>query len=205
MTQAQNAFDERYFELYVNPFLHQLRLMMAKYARKGGSAIEIGCGTGELTSLLAAKSCRVVGVDPDEKHVAETRARLSEFSECKTEVLQTDFETLDQFEDKEFDTALLMMTVHELTWEKRQPVLQEAIRLSRKLIVADYIVPQPKDPHGAIARTAELLAGQDHFSNYQSFQKLGGMRALESALNIKPAKLELNTIGTAEVIVYHCK
>lgn len=39
-----------------------------------GDAVDVGCGTGKLGRLLAARGCRVTGVEPDERMAAVARA-----------------------------------------------------------------------------------------------------------------------------------
>ncbi|MCO8269669.1 class I SAM-dependent methyltransferase [Actinoplanes sp. TRM 88003] len=77
------AYDE------LNPADHDYRFYTALAVELGAtSALDLGCGTGTLARLLAARGLRVVGIDPDPAMVREAGRRSGAvdwrlgFSDC---------------------------------------------------------------------------------------------------------------------------
>ncbi|HPQ42149.1 MAG TPA: class I SAM-dependent methyltransferase [bacterium] len=201
MTYALNAFDERFFELYVNPLLHSLRQTVTSMIPAGSSVIDVGCGTGEQCAMLASICRRIVGIDPDEKNISETRDRMKGMDR-PVDLIQSDFSALGRFEDAEFDVAVMVMRIHELDMDQRVPVLRDVFRIARRVILCDYLIPQPMTAHGDLARTSEMLGGDRHFTNFRLYQHAGGLKFIERTMKIKPVQAMLNPAGTIEVKVY---
>ncbi|MBN1296380.1 class I SAM-dependent methyltransferase [bacterium] len=202
MTQAQNAFDDRFFELYMDPMLHRVREIVARCIPPDSTVIDIGCGTGEQCARLASSCRRIVGIDPDSKRIDEARARVAECRGSDAVIIHGDFRTLNRFDDETFDIALMVMRIHELDTEERLPVLRDVFRIGRRVILSDYVCPSPDTPHGAVARMCEMLTGIHHFDKYQLYHRAGGLRSIERQLKVVPQHVETNQSGTIEVCLY---
>lgn len=76
--------------------------------RQGSSALDVGCGPGALTEVLAARlgAASVTGVDPSEPFVQAIRERLPEIT-----IVQASAEDLP-FEEGSFDLAVAQLVVH---------------------------------------------------------------------------------------------
>lgn len=69
-----------------------------------GRVLEVGCGNGNFTTLIAKSCAQLVAVDLNADYVAQTKARLSE---CEhVEVLAADATTMDY--PQTFDTIILL-------------------------------------------------------------------------------------------------
>lgn len=53
---------------------HYHRLLLRQLPRHGGTALDVGCGTGRFARRLARLGMEVEGVDPSEKVIAQARA-----------------------------------------------------------------------------------------------------------------------------------
>ena len=53
---------------------HYHRLLLRQLPRRGGAALDVGCGTGRFARRLARLGMAVDGVDPSEEVIAEARA-----------------------------------------------------------------------------------------------------------------------------------
>jgi methionine biosynthesis protein MetW len=94
----------------------------------GSSALDLGCGEGELLSVLVKeKKCRVQGIEIDEKAIyACVSLGLS--------VLHGDIDTgLAEYNDATFDYVILNQTFQQV--KKPETVLKEALRVGRNVIV----------------------------------------------------------------------
>jgi ubiquinone/menaquinone biosynthesis C-methylase UbiE len=91
---------------------------------KARDALEIGCGTGELTLKLAARVARVVGVDLSPEMLAAARRRCA--AAGNVELIQADFVALP-LERESFDVVASVATLHHL------PLAEIFARVSRAL------------------------------------------------------------------------
>ena len=110
------------------------RRIVRDAARRGGSALDVGCGDGLLLERLATVCRRVVGLDPDEQTVARARGRLKQIPQA--EVL------LDDVMDPDlpqrigtFETVSCVATLHHLPLEPALARLRELVAPSGRLIV----------------------------------------------------------------------
>ncbi len=96
--------------------------------QRGSSVLDLGCGTGELLSLLIReKKARGQGIEIDEQAIYKCVSRgLSVFHG------DIDF-NLSEYEDKSFDYVILNQSFQEV--KKPEIVLKESLRVGRKVIV----------------------------------------------------------------------
>lgn|SRR5437763_11458467 len=71
----------------------------------GKRVVDVGCGTGRLTSLAAAHAAAVYAFDPDGDSVAQAETSLSEEARKKVRFAVHDAEALD-VPRRRFDVAL---------------------------------------------------------------------------------------------------
>lgn len=96
--------------------------------QQGSSVLDLGCGAGELLSLLAReKKARGQGIEIDEQAIYKCVSKgLSVFHG------DIDF-NLSEYEDKSFDYVILNQSLQEV--KKPEIVLKESLRVGRKVIV----------------------------------------------------------------------
>ena len=101
------------------------------YARH---ALEIGCGTGELTAKLAARIARVVGIDLSEEMLAAARARCASLS--NVELVRADALT-HPLENESFDVIASVATLHHLPLAQMFARVRAALRPGGVFLVLD--------------------------------------------------------------------
>ncbi|MBW2598743.1 MAG: class I SAM-dependent methyltransferase [Deltaproteobacteria bacterium] len=76
---------------------------------KGSRVLEVGCGDGRLTVLLAGKSGELVAIDPDDACIVEARRNIKsvDFRVGSGEAME--------FEDGSFDLVMFTMSLHHHT------------------------------------------------------------------------------------------
>jgi demethylmenaquinone methyltransferase/2-methoxy-6-polyprenyl-1,4-benzoquinol methylase len=116
----------------------------------GGSALDIACGTGQLTLELRHRvgaGGRVVGLDFSERMLAVARA-----AHPSIEWVQGDATSLP-FEDSSFDAATTAFGLRNLAYpEKGLSEMRRVVRPRGRLVVLEFLRP----PHGLVGRTYEL-------------------------------------------------
>ncbi|MFC7166254.1 class I SAM-dependent methyltransferase [Halospeciosus flavus] len=96
--------------------------------REARRALDLGCGNGRHSELLAERAERVVGVDLSRGLLAEARERATERS-FAVDLVQVDAATLPLVDDV-FDLAVYVATLHHLpTRETRRATLDELARV----------------------------------------------------------------------------
>jgi len=117
-------------------------------------ALEIGCGTGSFTRLLAARSREVVALDFAPRMIAAARERSQACS-------NVDFRVADartwEFPVGAFDCVASIATMHHLPLESMLATMGRALRAGGVLLVLDLYEPQ-----GAVDRLVDVAAAPVH-------------------------------------------
>ena len=112
-----------------NPSSKLEHRIILEWIRQSSSLLDLGCGDGELLSLLIQeRQVRAQGIEIDEQAIHECVARgLS--------VFQQDIDTgLSEYVDKSFDYVILSQTLQQV--KKPSFVLKEALRVGKQTIVS---------------------------------------------------------------------
>ena len=121
------AYDEevtREFAVYHQRILEPFLDRVAR-ERPGGKALDLGCGTGVVTVLLARRGLEVVGVDHSREMLELGRRKL--VAEGLDATLETGDVRALRFGDGEFDCVTIQGLLHHL--EELEPCLREATRV----------------------------------------------------------------------------
>lgn len=100
--------------------------------------LEIGCGTGAFSRLLAKRSERVLALDLSPQMIRLARERSTKFRNI-------DFEIADvmsqKFPESRFDCIATIATLHHLPMEEMLVKLKSALKVKGVLIVLDLFEP----------------------------------------------------------------
>jgi len=101
-----------------------------------GELIELGCGAGFFTKVLAANSSHITATDFSDEMLAEAKNRLKDYQNVVVE--KADCEKTD-FPDGKFDSVFMANLIHII--ENPSIVLQESYRILKDggvLFIVDY-------------------------------------------------------------------
>lgn len=105
--------------------------LVADTARRGGAALDVGCGDGVLLELLAEVCERVVGVESDPSAAQAAARRVL----GKGRVICGDFMDARVFEAESFDTVTCVACLHHMPLEAALSRMAELLRPGGRLLV----------------------------------------------------------------------
>jgi demethylmenaquinone methyltransferase/2-methoxy-6-polyprenyl-1,4-benzoquinol methylase len=110
--------------------------------------LDIGCGTGELTAMLAVEGASVEGFDIDAKMVEVAQEKIREENLEKTvSIHRMGVEGMDGFPDSSYDAVVSTLVFSELSDAERHFTLKHSARILKPdglILIADEVMPQLK-------------------------------------------------------------
>jgi len=174
-------YDGWLYATFVEPRSAGLYRLVADQVPEGSRVLDAGCGTGGLAMSLAARCREVVGVDLSPRQVRFARGACRRRGIDNVRFLVADASRLDDFDDRHFDLACMLMAVHEMPAQARAPVIAELLRVAKTAVVIDFHVPLRWNPRGLWLRGLEILAGPAHLSGFLSYCRAGGLAPVAEA------------------------
>jgi ubiquinone/menaquinone biosynthesis C-methylase UbiE len=162
----------------LDPILRRTREIVAGYIPKDSNVIDICCGTGALVFYISKRCEHVTGVDHSSGMIKYANKEKKDRGSTNVEFVHADATNLSLYQDHVFDYAVLSFTIHEMPQDIRVPVLREAMRIAKEIIIVDYMIPIPMNWIGMINLRYEFIAGYDHFRNFLNFRNNRGLDGL---------------------------
>jgi SAM-dependent methyltransferase len=100
------------------------------------SILEIGCGTGVFTRLLAERCDRVVAIDLSPKMIEVAQRQSGDYTNINFQVADI---LKWEFPVEQFDVIASIATIHHLPVENLLPNLQVALKPGGKLVILDLL------------------------------------------------------------------
>jgi len=147
---------------------------------RGGSVLDVGCGTGVHLEMYRKFKCNLTGIDTSASMLERARTRLGPDAD-----LRLANATHMPFEDGDFDLVLCMLALHEMDDEVRTGVMGEIRRVLKpegRALLIDFHAGRPSPIRGWLSKLvillSEVAAGRRHFSCYRHFMSIGGLPSL---------------------------
>lgn len=173
-TPRSRVYDGAFYARCVDPFVAGLHRIVAELVEPGSKVLDVGCGTGSLAAKLAASASEVVGVELSPSMADYAKRRLETSTPHVRIVVGDVTEVFADVPDGYFDVATMVLALHEMPADAREPVLKEVTRVAGRLICLEYRVPMPWNVPGVRNRVVEALAGVEHFRAFRDFNRRGG-------------------------------
>ena len=166
-----------FYDPLLGPFLTRMQETVRRLVRACGcrTVLDLCCGTGRQSALLAGKGIHVTGLDLS-PHMLRVAGRKNR---GRVVFLRGDAAALP-FKANRFDAVVLTFALHEKPLLARDRIIRESLRVVHPrgvLLIGDY-----RDPAGvrpaqwpAATRLLERAAGRDHYAAYRSFMESGGL------------------------------
>ena len=115
---------------------HYHHFLLKQLTSKCKTILDIGCGTGEFSRLLAKRASRVIAIDLSPNMIEVAKEKSQQYPNIDfqvADVLQWDFPR------EEFDAIFSIATVHHLPVEKLLPNLKATLKPGGKLVILDLL------------------------------------------------------------------
>jgi len=179
-------YDGSVYAFLLDPWLTPLHRIVAGYVPADSTVLDVGCGTGNLSSIMAEKAAQVVGIELSPAMADYARRRLTAENTSNVTIENADAAVfLADRPTGSFDVATMVLALHEMPTDARIPVLHEAARVAKRLIVVDFRIPLPRNWAGFRNRLAEIAAGAEHYRAFRDFNRLGGTSHIAASAGLR--------------------
>lgn len=149
-----------------------LNTIIREFISHHKDVLDIGCGTGSLAVSLSDKCKSIKGID--------ISPRMINYAQKHHALPNVEFllvrknDKLSELFTQSFDYTILKMALHEMPEKERSDIIGESKKISKEMIVVDWIAPQPRYA-GINTYIAEISALREHFMNFRDWQRKGGL------------------------------
>ena len=185
----EKMMDERLTELFVGP--------ISALVEEGSSVIDIGCGIGSLALKLSEKCTKVVGIDVSSKMINYAKKRKKNYHNVEFHHLCASL--LPEAFSEKFDYGIMSQIMHETSEELREEIIEDAKKVTGRLIISDYIAPLPKNMYGRMIKFVERIAGSEHNRNFKSWLSSGGLDSFISSHGLNAEEVQPYQLGGKEI------
>lgn len=172
------SFKGFFYRVFIDPLINGLRRHVAAMILPGDKVIDIACGTGALSLVMARSADHVTGIDLSEDMIITSRRTAQRRRATNVSFSLLDATDLSCFSDQSFDVAVSTLAMHQFDPETGVKVLREMSRLAKRIIIADYNCPMRKGPAAWLSRSIERAARGEHYRNFRQYMARGGLNRL---------------------------
>lgn len=186
MIQNKNHwYDGWFYDRFIAPNQDKLFGQIKNLIQPNSGIIDIGCGTGRLEFTLRDKCKSVLGIDLSKRNIDRANLKLLDQPNEKISFKHNNLSEIIREGQTHFDYAVLTYVIHEVNEEERITLLKEIAVVADKIIIGDYLVPQPKGFGSFVSEVIEFIAGAEHYRNFKSYVAKGGIHYLADKAGLK--------------------
>jgi ubiquinone/menaquinone biosynthesis C-methylase UbiE len=166
------------YKILIDPLTTGLRNEIKRLIEPGASVLDIACGTGSLLTELSPVIQSGTGIDLNDGKIKLATRLAQQKGLSNISFRSADATNLRGLFENKFDYAILSLAVHQFPEPLRSGILDEASRITDKLIIADYTVPVPANFSGFLSKMIESIADEDHYQAYKSYIRSYGLEGI---------------------------
>ena len=134
----------------------EINALLTLLGKSDGKILELGAGSGRITSVLVKKGYTVTPTDISKEMLAVYQKKIAKNNNLPTPLLVKSEQL--PFKNNSFDSVIAMRVFWHITnAAKREKFFNEAVRVAKKYIIMDF---------------AYLGSGNDHLTNFKEIQSL---------------------------------
>lgn len=196
MTTDSYSIGSSAYDFLIEPFLARVKLFTVKILLKKFNKshdvriLEVACGTGTLSHLLAKKGFNVLALDNSYSMIRQTYNKIHDSSSGRVTAIHGDASTMP-FYSASFDAVIMQLGLHEMENKIRMNSGREIIRVAKKdavFVLFDFAPTNKWSYSKFILTIIEFIAGTDHYRNGRRFIKNGGILSFLENLNLEVVK-----------------
>ena len=185
---GSNAYD-----FLIEPFLARIKRLTVKILLKRFNRshdvriLEVACGTGTLSHLLAKKGFNVLALDKSYSMIKHAQNKSDNSGIGRITAVCGDASNMP-FYSASFDAVIIQFGLHEMKNRVRIDSGREIIRIAKKnaiFVVVDFVPTYKLSYSKFILTIIEFMAGMKHFRNGRGFIKDGGLLSFLKNLNLE--------------------
>ena len=178
-------YSAKFYDKLLYPFLRSIRLrvisVIKKYHYK--TILDVCCGTGDQLKLLQAHGFTGEGID-----ISNAMLNVAQNGKVKANCKHQNA-TKMHYADTKFELVMTAFALHEKDHDTARKIVEEMVRVTTKggdILIVDY---ELSEKTSALSKTSiyfiEWLAGGEHYQNFRSYIKKGGLPDLLSGITFK--------------------
>ena len=171
-------YDGLFYDLLIAPHQDELFVKVQDNVGAQSTVLDVGCGTGRMAFQLADKCKRIDGVDLSKRNIDVAISKLAKHPAENIEFHHSDIVDFLGKRATRYDYAVLTYVIHEMDERARRPILEVLAKAAHRIIIVDYLAPQPKTFAGMMNAIIEYVAGPEHYRNFKSFLTAHGLAGL---------------------------
>ncbi|MBW2590261.1 MAG: methyltransferase domain-containing protein, partial [Deltaproteobacteria bacterium] len=152
--------------------------------------LEVACGTGTLSHLLAKKGFNVLALDNSYSMIRQTYNKTQDSCSSRVTAIHGDASIMP-FYSASFDAVIMQLGLHEMENSIRMDSGREIIRVAKKdavFVLFDFAPTNKWSYSKFILTIIEFIAGTNHYRNGRRFIKDGGILSFLENLNLEIIK-----------------
>ena len=194
-------YDGKFYDLFIAPNQDKSFSLVKKIIKENSSVVDVGCGTGRFSFSLVDKVNKIDGIDLSERNIKTAQSKVDESNSSKIKFYHSDVNQFFIEKNHHYDYAAMSYVIHEIDETLRVDILKTLSQYSDEIILIDYLFPRPSSYWSLINEAVEFAAGREHYINFKSYLKNGGLHGLANQSGLKIIKEIKNTPSTSHIVV----
>jgi len=192
-------YTARIYDRLLGPFIKPIRRRVLSLVKKYKytSILDVCCGTGDQLKLLGKHGFYGEGID-----LSAAMLEVAGIGEHKANCIQQDA-TQMHYEDDKFDLVMTAFALHEKDHSSARNIIEEMVRVTKEggdILIVDYELSEKTSPFSKwMIYFIEWIAGGEHYRNFKSYIKKGGLPELLSGIELR--EIERHYFGRHGIVL----
>ena len=165
---------------FIRPIRNKVISLVKKYQYQ--SILDVCCGTGDQLKLLKEQGFEGEGID-----LSDAMLQIAAKGEHAADCIEQDA-TQMHYENEKFDLVMTAFSLHEKSHTSARKIVEEMFRVTSKdgdILIVDYELSERTSILSkALIYFIEWVAGGEHYRNFKSYIKKGGLPELLSGITL---------------------
>ncbi len=194
-------YDGLFYDKLIAPNQDEAFNVIRSLIENNSKVLDAGCGTGRLVFQLSDKCEEIVGIDLSKRNIKLAKKLLSRRNSHKIYFHHADVQSYLTANKTHFDYSIVSYVIHEVNENLRVKFLKTLAESSDRIIIVDYLFPQPKSFTSILNEAVEFVAGKDHYKNFKSYLEEEGILGLANKAGLKVESEIKNSPLTSHIVV----